>query len=104
MNVATWRGEMRFTIDETPDPAAGPGQVVVSVHTAGICGTDIHATQGLFPWSPPLVMGHEYSGVVRAVGRGVSTSLVGKAVACEPSYGCGGWAGGAAGRIHRKRG
>ncbi len=63
MKVATWRGESRFTIDDAPDPAAGPGQVVVSVRAAGICGTDIHATQGLFPWTPPLVMGHEYSGV-----------------------------------------
>ena len=69
MKVATWRGESRFTIDEAPDPAAGPGQVVVAIHAAGICGTDIHATQGLFPWTPPLVLGHEYTGVVREVGR-----------------------------------
>jgi L-iditol 2-dehydrogenase len=89
MKVATWRGGPRFTIDEAPEPVAGPGQVVVEVQAAGICGTDIHATQGLFPWSPPLVLGHEYTGIVRAVGRGVSKRLVGRAVACEPSYGCG---------------
>lgn len=89
MQVATWQGESRFTIDHVPDPAPGPGQVVVAVHTAGICGTDVHATQGLFPWKPPLVMGHEYTGVVLDVGRGVSRRLVGQAVACEPSYGCG---------------
>ena len=89
MKVATWRGESSFTIDEVPDPAAGPGQVVVDIHAAGICGTDIHATQGLFPWTPPMVLGHEYTGVVREVGRGVSRRLLGRAVACEPSYGCG---------------
>jgi L-iditol 2-dehydrogenase len=89
MNVATWRGEDRFTVDRVPDPVAKPGWVVLDVQAAGICGTDIHATQGLFPWTPPLVMGHEYTGVVREVGRGVSRGLVGKAVACEPSYGCG---------------
>ena len=89
MKVATWRGGDRFTVDDAPEPAAGPGQVVVDVHAAGICGTDIHATQGLFPWTPPLIMGHEYSGIVRDVGRGVSRRLIGKAVACEPSYGCG---------------
>src|SRR5262249_15802953 len=72
-----------------PDPAPGPGQALVAVHAAGICGTDVHATQGLFPWSPPLVMGHEYTGVIQDVGRGVSKKLVGRAVACEPSYGCG---------------
>jgi L-iditol 2-dehydrogenase len=99
MKVATWRGESRFTIDEAPDPAAGPGQVVVSVHSAGICGTDIHATQGLFPWTPPLVLGHEYSGIVREVGRGVSRRLLGRSVACEPSYGCGECSACEAGRI-----
>jgi threonine dehydrogenase-like Zn-dependent dehydrogenase len=73
--------------------------VVVAVEAAGICGTDIHATQGLFPWQPPLVMGHEYSGVVRAVGRGVSPRLVGRTVACEPSQGCGACPACAAGRV-----
>ena len=89
MKLATWRGGPTFTIDEVQAPVAGPGQAVVAVHAAGICGTDVHATQGLFPWTPPMVMGHEYTGVVQEVGRGVSRRLVGRAVACEPSYGCG---------------
>jgi L-iditol 2-dehydrogenase len=88
VRVATWHGESRFTLDEVPDPAPGPGDVLIAVHTAGICGSDIHATQGLFPLTPPRVMGHEYSGTVVAVGRGVSRTLVGRAVACEPNYGC----------------
>ncbi len=99
MRVATWRGGDRFTIDEVVDPVAGPGQVVVTVHTTGICGSDVHATQGLFPFTPPMVLGHEYSGIVREVGRGVSRRLVGRAVACEPSYGCGACAECAAGRV-----
>src|SRR5256885_548517 len=99
MKVATWQGEGRFTIDAAPEPVAGPGQVVVAVHAAGICGTDVHATQGLFPWKPPLVLGHEYTGIVTAVGRGVSPRLVGRTVACEPSYGCGTCAACGAGRI-----
>jgi L-iditol 2-dehydrogenase len=89
VKAATWRGGARFTLDDVPDPAPGPGQALVAVHAAGICGTDVHATQGLFPWTPPLVMGHEYTGVVQDVGRGVSKRLIGRAVACEPSYGCG---------------
>jgi L-iditol 2-dehydrogenase len=99
MKVATWRGGSRFTLDEAPDPVPEPGQVLVSVGAAGICGTDIHATQGLFPWAPPLVLGHEYTGVVRDVGRGVSRSLIGRAVGCEPSFGCGACAECAEGRI-----
>jgi L-iditol 2-dehydrogenase len=99
MKIATWHGGTKFTLDDVPAPTAGRGQVVVEVHTAGICGTDIHATQGLFPYTPPQVMGHEYTGVVREVGRGVNRSLVGKAVACEPSFGCGRCPECAAGRI-----
>jgi threonine dehydrogenase-like Zn-dependent dehydrogenase len=89
MQVATWHGESRFTLDDVPEPVPGPGQVLVAVHTAGICGSDVHATQGLFPVTPPRVLGHEYSGVVIGAGRGVSRRLVDQAVACEPSYGCG---------------
>jgi L-iditol 2-dehydrogenase len=89
VKAATWRGGARFTLDEVPEPVPGPGQALVAVHAAGICGTDVHATQGLFPWTPPLVLGHEYTGVVRDVGRGVSRRLIGRVVACEPSYGCG---------------
>jgi L-iditol 2-dehydrogenase len=99
VKAATWQGGPRFTVDEVPEPVAGPRHVVVTVQAAGICGTDIHATQGLFPWKPPLVMGHEYTGVVTSVGKGVSRALVGKAVACEPSYGCGACAECQAGRI-----
>jgi threonine dehydrogenase-like Zn-dependent dehydrogenase len=89
MQVATWRGETRFTLDEVPEPVPGPGEVLVAVHTAGICGSDVHATQGLFPVTPPRVLGHEYSGRVVAVGPGVSPRLRGRPVACEPNYGCG---------------
>jgi len=99
VNVATWQGENRFTIDKVAEPVAGPGQVVVTVRAAGICGTDVHATQGLFPWKPPLILGHEYTGVIRAVGRGVSKALVGRTVGCEPSYGCGECLECAAGRV-----
>src|SRR5262245_62968393 len=89
MKVATWRGGPRFTIDEAPDPVPARGHAVVAVTSAGVCGTDVHATQGLFPWTPPMVLGHEYTGIVEAVGRGVTSRLVGRAAACEPSYGCG---------------
>jgi L-iditol 2-dehydrogenase len=89
MKVATWRGEARFTIDEVPEPAPSAGEVLVAVHTAGICGSDIHATQGLFPSTPPRVLGHEYSGTIVGVGPGVSRRLLDRAAACEPNYGCG---------------
>jgi L-iditol 2-dehydrogenase len=99
MKLATWRGGPKFTVDEVPEPTPGPRQAIVAVQAAGICGTDVHATQGLFPWTPPMVMGHEYTGIVQDVGRGVSRKLIGRAVACEPSYGCGACAECAEGRV-----
>jgi L-iditol 2-dehydrogenase len=89
MKVATWRGGDRFTLDDVPEPRPGRGQVLVEVHACGICGTDVHTVQGLFPRPAPMVLGHEYSGVVLDAGRGVSRRLVGRPVACEPSWGCG---------------
>jgi threonine dehydrogenase-like Zn-dependent dehydrogenase len=89
MRIATWRGGDAFTIDEAPEPRPGRGEVLLRIHTAGICGSDIHATQGLFPATPPRVLGHEYSAVVADVGRGLRRDLIGRAVACEPSVGCG---------------
>ena len=89
MRVATWHGGTDFALDDVPEPTPEPCQILVAVHTAAICGTDVHATQGLFPVTPPRVLGHEYSGVVVGVGPGTSRRLLGRAVACEPSYGCG---------------
>jgi L-iditol 2-dehydrogenase len=89
MKVATWHGGTKFTVDTVPDPSPGPGEVLVKIDTCGICGTDVHITQGLFPSTPPRVLGHEYSGVVAAVGKGVKTRKVGDKVACEPSSYCG---------------
>ena len=99
MKVGTWRGGPKFSVDEVAEPTPAAGQALVSVRAAGICGTDVHATQGLFPWTPPMVMGHEYTGVVEDVGRGVSKRLIGRVVACEPSFGCGECAECAEGRV-----
>ena len=58
MKVTTWRGEAEFTIDEVPMPELEPGLAIVKVDSAGVCGTDVHVTQGLFTeWDPPMVLG-----------------------------------------------
>ncbi|HSF07474.1 MAG TPA: alcohol dehydrogenase, partial [Methylomirabilota bacterium] len=44
MKQGTWRGGAHFSIDEVPEPVPGPGQALVAIHAAGICGTDVHAT------------------------------------------------------------
>jgi len=88
MRVATWRGGSEITIDEVPDPKPGPGQLVLKVHSSGICGTDIHKTQGLFPGTPPEVLGHEFVGPVVEIGDGVDASLMGKIIGCTLNPAC----------------
>ncbi|MDP6667716.1 MAG: zinc-binding dehydrogenase [Dehalococcoidia bacterium] len=89
MRVATWRGGSEFTIDTVPDPIPGPGQLVLKVHSAGICGTDIHKTQGLFPGTPPEVLGHEFTGTVVEIGDDVDPTLLDKMVGCTINAACG---------------
>ena len=71
-----------------PPPAAK--QVRVRVKSAGICHSDIMAFNGQHPYRvPPVITGHEASGVIEALGEGVTDFNVGDRVAIEPHYGCG---------------
>ena len=81
----------RFRVAQLPDPAPGPGQIVVKVECCGVCGTDLHIMDGEFPPTPyPITPGHEFAGTVAALGRDVSIDLpVGARVAVDPSLYCG---------------
>ncbi len=68
---------------ETPSP--GPGEVQIAVEAAGICGTDLHIRHDTFPYAPPVVLGHEFSGRISAVGPDVQTATVGDRVMSETS-------------------
>ncbi len=88
MKAMTWHGGARFTHDDVPDPEAAPGYVVVEIDTTGICGTDVHITQGLFPSDAPKILGHEGSGVIVDVGEGVSRDRIGQRVVLNHSSHC----------------
>ncbi len=89
MRVTTWLGGDRFEMGQVPDPTPGPDQVVARVDTVGVCGTDVHITQGLFPYTPPTILGHEGSGEIVAVGEGVPASRIGERVAMDITSHCG---------------
>lgn len=81
-------------VDAPVPPAPEPGEVLVEVTAAGICGTDLHIDH----WTPsyhfmasrlPVTLGHEFSGHVRACGDGVPTDLLGRLVTVRPSVVCG---------------
>ncbi|MEV6637683.1 zinc-dependent alcohol dehydrogenase family protein [Actinoplanes sp. NPDC051470] len=76
-------------IQQVPDPAPGPTDVVVKPAAAGICGTDLHIMQGEFAPAFPIVPGHEFAGEIVAVGSGVTGYAVGDQVAVDPSLYCG---------------
>jgi L-iditol 2-dehydrogenase len=77
-------GDTRLELREVDlrDPA--PGEVVIRVRYAGICGTDIHIRDDHFQSYPPVILGHEYTGTVERLGEGVDATLLGARVVCEP--------------------
>jgi threonine dehydrogenase-like Zn-dependent dehydrogenase len=65
MRSLVWHGDTRLEIEELPAPEPRPGQVLVDVSVAGICGSDLHGYRGHpGPRVPPLVLGHEAVGTV----------------------------------------
>lgn len=76
------RGPLR--LEHVPDPRPGPGEVRIRVAAAGICGTDLHIRDGEYPSSPPVVLGHEFSGIVDEVGPGVTARRPGDRVVAQP--------------------
>jgi len=66
---------------DQPDPVAGPGQIVVDAHAASVNGVDWRVRAGLYGNGPyPLIIGRDFSGVVSALGEGVSDLRVGDEV------------------------
>lgn len=76
-------------VRDAPDPAPGPGQVLVAVEAAGVNFADLLARQGLYPDAPPLptVVGYEVGGTVAAVGAGVASVAEGDPVLALTRFG-----------------
>ena len=70
-------------------PVPGPEDLLVRVEASGICGTDRHLFHGEFPCTPPVTLGHEFSGIVEAMGASVSGYALGERVTGDPNIACG---------------
>ena len=79
----------KLVIEMRPDPVAGPGQVLVQIHAAGINFPDILVIKGLYQVKiqPPFIPGNEAAGIVTAVGDGVSQFKPGDRVMIMPEGG-----------------
>ena len=80
----------KLSIGETPLVPPKAGEVSIAVKRAGICGSDMHILHGSNPFvSYPRVIGHEFAGVISAVGEGVTRLKVGDHVVADPVVSCG---------------
>lgn len=76
----TASGDGNLELRDVPVPDVGPAAVRIEVAVCGICGSDLHIRAGTHPCDPPVVLGHEFSGVVDAVGADVDDFEVGDRV------------------------
>jgi len=102
MRAARFHGRGDIRVDDVPEPHPGAGQVQIAVEWCGICGSDLHeylegpifvptpeAPHPLTGGATPIVMGHEFAGVVAELGSGVSGLAAGDRVVVEPFDVCG---------------
>jgi L-iditol 2-dehydrogenase len=88
--MKTRKGPGHIELRDIPEPRPRRGEVVLDVECAGICGTDLHIVRDEFPYWPPVVLGHEFTGRVTGLGAGVDKGWLGRLVVCEPHAGaCG---------------
>ena len=85
MRAIVWQGPNEMTVEEQPQPEdPGPGELILRPEAVGICGSEVEGYLGhMGNRTPPLVMGHEFAGVVVAAGEGAS-EFDGARVAVNP--------------------
>lgn len=91
LQLKKWKTDPELV--DVQKPVAGPGQVVIKIGGSGACHSDLHLMHefeaGLLPWNPPFTLGHENAGWVDSIGAGVTSVVVGDAVAVYGPWGCG---------------
>lgn len=90
MTAATYNGSRTFSTSEPSPASPQPGEVQIAVSYTGICGTDLHIFHGDMDErvSMPAIIGHEMSGVIAAVGAGVTGWAAGQPVTVMPILSC----------------
>jgi L-gulonate 5-dehydrogenase len=90
MKSVVIRQPNELVIEERPLPRPADGEVRVKIKRAGICGSDSHIYRGHNPFAQyPRVIGHEFFGVIDAVGEDVSAARIGERVSVDPVISCG---------------
>jgi L-iditol 2-dehydrogenase len=79
------KGPGNVELREMPEPRCNDSQVKIEVSWCGVCGTDLHVLHDTFRNYPPVILGHEFSGVVVELGRGVTRIKTGDRVTVFPA-------------------
>ena len=75
MRAARIFEDLTLRLEDVPEPVPGAGQVLVRIHAAGVCGTDLHILDGMIKPDPyPMTLGHEAAGVVESAPDGTGFS------------------------------
>ena len=92
MKSAVFYGKHDLRVEEHEMPAVGPKDVLIQVKACGVCGTDVHiyeGDKGAAEVTPPTILGHEFSGIVKEVGAEVTACRIGDRVCVDPNCYCG---------------
>lgn len=92
MKAAVFLGEGNIAVQEVDRPTIGTDDVLIKVMACGICGTDVHifhGAEGAAVTTPPTILGHEFAGIVDAIGANVTSVACGDRVSIDPNNTCG---------------
>jgi len=92
MKAAVFYGKGDIRVETNfPTPSVKENEVLIRVKACGVCGTDVHifsGAQGATDCNPPVILGHEFSGVVEKTGSSVTHVKVGQHVTVNPNISC----------------
>ncbi|NLI54914.1 MAG: zinc-dependent alcohol dehydrogenase family protein [Clostridiales bacterium] len=92
MKAAVFYGKEDIRVETIADITPKAGEVLIQIKACGVCGTDMHiydGAEGAAKTTPPTILGHEFSGIVQAVGDGVHRVKAGDRVCVDPNDMCG---------------
>lgn len=89
MKAAVLEEVKKLIVKDIPKPEPELNEVIVRVDSCNICGTDINLYKGKYTARTPVVIGHEWSGVIVEVGKEVKDFKVGDRIVSDPNEACG---------------
>ena len=82
--VKTQKGVDYVEVRDVPEPSPNAGEAKIRIAACGVCGSDIHVYHDTFPYWPPVILGHEFTGTIVELGPECGRLRVGDRVVAEP--------------------